>query len=141
MLLSGKNIFIVEDDTRNRIIFQIMIKRVGANVEFDLWGRQTLERMQKVGKLDLIVLDLMLRYGESGYDIFQQIRQIPEYDAVPIVAVSAADPSTAIPKTREMGFSGFIAKPLNDDLFAEQILQLVNGEHVWYAGDRFEKTK
>lgn len=140
MLLGNKHIFIVEDNTQNRVIYQIVMVRNGAHVEFDRWGRDTLNTMKRLRKIDLIILDLMLPSGESGYDIFEQIRAVPEYNDVPIIAVSAADPSTAIPKAQAMGFSGFIAKPINDDLFPDQIARIIAGEAVWYAGDRFESA-
>jgi len=89
-------------------------------------------------RVDLIILDLMLHNGISGYDIFDQIRAVPTYDAVPIVAVSAAEPAIALPKTQRQGFSGFISKPIDDTLFPKQVAQLLAGEQVWYAGERYQ---
>ncbi|MDZ4770914.1 MAG: hypothetical protein SGJ24_17450 [Chloroflexota bacterium] len=37
-------------------------------------------------RFDLIILDLMLSQGVSGYDIFRRIRALAEFDAIPIVA-------------------------------------------------------
>ncbi len=138
MSLANKRIFIVEDNVHNRVVYKIALTRHGAQLDFDPWGRQTLQKMSALEHIDLIVLDLMLPSGYSGYDIYAKIRNIPEFDDVPIVAVSAADPSVAIPKTREMGFSGFITKPIDDDLFPEQIVKIINGEQVWDVGGRFE---
>ena len=81
-------------------------------------------------------LDLMLKDNVSGFDLYDEIRSLPKYADVPIVAVSAIDPSIAIPKTRAKGFSGFIAKPIDSHLFAKQIAALLEGEQIWYAGER-----
>ena len=137
MSIQGRTIFIVEDNPINRAIYQIIMLRNGATVEFDRWGRETLYRLERFGRVDLIILDLMLGMGDSGYQIFEKIRQLPAYNETPIVAVSAADPSIAIPKTKKMGFSGFIAKPIDDDLFPQQLADIIAGESVWYAGERF----
>ncbi|MCI0713218.1 MAG: response regulator [Chloroflexi bacterium] len=134
MDLTGKRIFIVEDDTRNRVIYQIMMVRHGAQVHFDKWGRNTVEKIKEFGKVDLIILDLMITGGTSGFTIFKEIRREHEFDYIPIVAVSAADPSTAIPRAQEMGFTGYISKPIDDDLFPEQLWRIMNGEQVWYVG-------
>jgi CheY-like chemotaxis protein len=138
VILDGKRIFVVEDNLQNRVIFKMMLISQGAWVEFDRWGRDALWRLQAFKNVDLIILDLMLRGGMSGYTIFDEIRSLPEFAQVPIIAVSAAEPAVAIPTTQEKGFSGFIAKPINDDLFPKQIARIIAGEAVWYAGDRFE---
>jgi two-component system cell cycle response regulator DivK len=134
MDLSGKRIFILEDDTRNRVIYQIMMVRRGALVQFDKWGKDTVTKIKEFGKVDLIVLDLRITGGMSGFEIFEEIRYDSELDHVPIVAVSAADPSTAVTVAQKLGFNGFISKPINDDLFPEQLWRIMNGEQVWYVG-------
>ena len=35
------------------------------------------------------------------------------------------------------GFSGFIAKPINDDVFPQQLADLMEGKEIWYAGERY----
>lgn len=137
MLLKGKTIFIVEDNTQNRVVFQMVLIVNGARVEFDRWGRECMSRLKSLVQVDLIVLDLMLTNGITGYDIFKEIRTIPAYDHVPIVAVSASEPAVALPKTKELGFSGFIAKPIDDELFPQQLARLIAGEQIWYAGARY----
>ena len=138
MILEGRHIFIVEDDIRNRIVYQILMVRSGAQVEFDRWGRDTLDQMKKYREYDLIILDLMLPKGTSGFDIYDKIRADGAFDDVPIVAVSAADPSYAIPKAKQMGFSGFIAKPINDMVFPDQLARIIAGEKVWSTDDGSE---
>ena len=134
MLLVGKTIFIVEDNTMNRVIYQISLGKNGAFLEFDRWGRDTLEKMKYMSKIDLIILDLMLPNGESGFTIFEQIRKLSQYDTVPIVAVSASEPAVAIPVAQKLGFSGFIAKPIDSKIFPEQVAQIMNGESLWITG-------
>ena len=134
MLLKNKQIFIAEDNLQNRVIFQIMLVKHGAQVHFERWGNGSVFQLKRMGQVDAIILDLMLAYGVSGYDIFDQIRSVPEFAKVPIVAVSATEPSLGIPKTREKGFAGFIAKPIDDELFPQQIAAIINGEQIWYSG-------
>jgi CheY-like chemotaxis protein len=137
MSLNGKHIFIVEDNLQNRIIFQMTLLKAGAQVDFDRWGRDTLHRLQNLSNVDLIILDLMLPGGISGYAIFDQIHALPQYSQVPIVAVSATEPSIGIPMTRQKGFAGFIGKPIDSTLFPHQLEQILRGEPVWYAARSF----
>jgi CheY-like chemotaxis protein len=132
MLLKNKRVFIVEDNLSNRAITQLMLEQQGAKTAIDRWGKQVCQRLQEFAPVDLIMLDLMFPDGVSGYDVFDQIRAMPEFENVPIVAVSAADPSEALPRLRKKGFAGFISKPL-DFNFPQQIAKILNGEQVWFA--------
>jgi CheY-like chemotaxis protein len=134
MLLQNKRIFAVEDNLENRIITLISLTRQGAEVEFDRWGLQTISKLRAFAPVDVILLDLMLGHGITGYDIFDQIRAIPEFAHVPIVAVSASDPNAAIPRTKAKGFAAYIAKPIDDDLFPTQIAKILEKQPVWHAG-------
>jgi CheY-like chemotaxis protein len=136
MILKDKRIFIVEDNMQNRLVFQMALIRHGASVDFERWGRDTLYHLQNLSRVDLIVLDLMLAEGITGFDIFDQIRGLGKYDAVPIIAVSAMDPSIAIPRLRKQGFSGFIAKPIDNIQFPRQLASIMAGEAVWSVGER-----
>lgn len=134
--LSGKRIFITEDDLQNRVVYTMALKFSGAQIDFDRFGKETLQKL-RFYRPDLIVLDLMLAHADSGYEIFRQIRDASEFAHVPIVAISASDPSFALPKCQELGFSGFIAKPIDEDLLVDQILRLLQGEQVWHVGERY----
>jgi CheY-like chemotaxis protein len=133
MYLKNKRIFILEDNLENKAIAQMLLERAGATVTVDRWATETLNHLKKFAPIDVILLDLMLPGQITGYDIFQQIRQCPEFNYTPIVAVSAADVSTAVPKAQDMGFSGFISKPIDFRLFAQQIKQVADGESIWHT--------
>jgi CheY-like chemotaxis protein len=135
LLLSDKHIFIVEDNLENRVVFQMCLIRHGANVEFERWGRDAVRRLKTLSQVDLIVLDLMLKDGKSGLELCDEIRRLPKFANIPVVAVSAMDPSIAIPLTREKGFDGFIAKPIDIKLFPKQLQSLIEGQQVWYYGE------
>jgi CheY-like chemotaxis protein len=131
ILLKNKRIFMVEDKVENRSIMQLLLEQQGAKVAFERWGRDTVERLQAFAPVDLILLDLMLPNNVTGYDIFDRIKAVPEFSDIPIVAVSAMDAAVAIPRVREKGFAGFIAKPIEFDGFAYQIAQAINRKPIW----------
>jgi two-component system, cell cycle response regulator DivK len=131
MILINRNIFILEDNSLNRAIYQITLGKNGATLVFDQWGHNTVEKLKQIKKLDLIILDLMLPDGQSGFDIFEHIRALHGHDNVPIIAVSASERAIALPKARALGFSGYIAKPIDADLFPRQIVNIILGESIW----------
>lgn len=132
--LQNKRIFLIEDNLENRAIMQILLEQNGATTSFERWGTNTVKRLRAFVPVDIILLDLMFPRGVTGYDIFDSIREHSEFDNIPIVAVSASDPSTAIPKTKAKGFDGFITKPIDYDRFPDQINAILNKESVWDIG-------
>ena len=136
MSLKNRRIFIVEDNWQNRVVYQMMLIRHEALVYFESWGANTIASLKKIANVDVIVLDLTLGQGISGFDLFEQIRELPNFATVPIVAVSAMDPAIAIPETRSKGFAGFIAKPIDIHIFPDQLATIIAGEAIWHVGER-----
>lgn len=130
--LQDKRIFYVEDDARNRSVVQILLQHAGATVEFDRWGfAETAIPKIRSFRPDLILLDLMLPANVSGYEVYEALRRIPQFDGVPVVFVSASDPEIEIPKAKAHGVNGFIAKPINIQRFTQQLLEVMNGAAIW----------
>lgn len=134
MSIKGKRILIVEDNSLNRVVYQITLGVQGAVLEFDRWGREAITRLKAGRDFDLVILDLMLHDGISGFDIFQEIRTMPQFNTVPIVAISASEPVIAMARARDLGFSGFISKPIDEAYFVGQIDKLIAGEEIWHDG-------
>jgi two-component system cell cycle response regulator DivK len=134
--LKGKRIFYVEDNVPNRALAQLLLEQHGAAIHFERWGNEAdiITRLRSFMPVDLVLLDLMFPGKVTGYDIYDDIRCLPEFNAVPIVAISAADPSIEMPKARAKGFAGYISKPISLMQFPRQVADLINGQHIWYAG-------
>jgi len=130
MPLTAKHIFIVEDNVGNRSIMLTILQMAGAKTSFDQWGRQTVERLQKAGDVDMILMDLMLPNGLTGYDVFDQIKAIPELSNIPVVIVSASDPNVEMKKARAKGFQGFIPKPISYN-FPITLAAILAGQQIW----------
>jgi CheY-like chemotaxis protein len=134
MLLDGKRIFVIEDDSSNLAIIRTILLRQGASVPFDVWGTGTVESMRRSLPIDLVLLDLALPKGVSGYDVYDQIRATPDLANVPVVVVTAADPGIEMNKARAKGITGFISKPIKYGAFAQSVAAVLEGKPVWEDG-------
>lgn len=134
MTLRNKRVYIVEDNEDNIYVLLRLLRKHGASVQIDWWAKGEREKVLKALPIDVILLDLMLPQGRSGFDVFDELRTIAELDDVPIVAVSAADVSVAMPVAEEKGFAGYISKPVDFELFPQQIAAIIDGDEVW-AGE------
>lgn len=129
--LRGKRIFIVEDNVTNLAVFATTLRQQGASVIQDAWNVGTVSILEQQLPIDLILLDINLRRGISGYDVFDEIKANPKLAEIPVVAVTSLDPETEIPKAQAKGFSGFISKPISGLNFPHQIASVIAGEPVW----------
>jgi CheY-like chemotaxis protein len=132
-LLSGKRVFVVEDDITNIAVISTLLKKEEALVGFARWSANTIGSLKLMSPIDAILLDLNLDRGVSGFEIFDRIRANAEFSTIPIVAVSAIDPTLAMTEARKRGFAGFISKPVDFSLFASQIASIIEGKQVWFA--------
>jgi len=135
MLLQGIRVFYIEDDMNNRTVVRMLTERSGGVFDYEQWGFPEIA-VHKLHRFhpQIILLDLYFAHQKTGYDLLQIIRREPKFHDVPIVAVSAADAATEIPKARTYGFDGYIAKPLDPYLFPDQLNTILKGGSVWYAG-------
>ena len=131
MLLANKHIFIVEDNAANAGIMLTTLQMHGATTHFDRWGTHAVHRLKDLGRIDLILMDLMLANNVSGYDVYDQIKATPEIASIPIVIVSASDASLEMNKAREKGFTGYISKPIDFTSFPKMIAAILEGKAVW----------
>lgn len=131
MPLKNKRIAVIEDDVTNMAIIAMLLKQKGVLVIQDPWNSDTIGRLRQSLPIDLILLDLMLRHGVSGYDIYDQVRACPDLAHIPVVIVSASDPALEMNRAREKGAVGYIEKPISYNDFAHQIESVLQGVEVW----------
>ncbi|MFK2824116.1 response regulator [Bacillus sp. B190/17] len=122
-LLQGKKILIVDDDMRNIFSLTAALERYQVEVVFAENGREGIEALQKNPEIDLILMDIMMP-EMNGFQAIQEIRQIPEFQSLPIIALTAKAMKNDRKQCIEAGASDYISKPIN----VEQLFSIVQ---VW----------
>ena len=130
-ILDGKRIFLVEDDVLNVGVFTTALSKQGASVYQDVLGYGIVQHIIENLPIDLILMDIMLKRGQDGYQIFSQVKADPRLANIPTVAVTSMDPETHIAKAKEAGFAGFISKPINAMEFPKLLVRVLGGDKVW----------
>jgi two-component system cell cycle response regulator DivK len=122
---------VVEDDAGGMAIIGVMMRYLGINVVINTTGEDVLTIAHAMKpKPNVFFLDINLP-RTSGYDIIQQIRSDPEFKDTIVVAVTAQDADTEIPKCRAAGFNAYIGKPISRMRFPRQLRRILSGEPVW----------
>jgi two-component system chemotaxis sensor kinase CheA len=86
-------------------------------------GRQGIKVLQESPDINLILMDIMMPEMD-GYEAISAIRQIPQYEDLPIIALTAKAMKNDREKCIEAGASDYISKPVH----LEQLFSLMQ---VW----------
>jgi two-component system cell cycle response regulator DivK len=133
--LRNVNVLIVEDNVRNYALLARLLSFMGVNqTEWRRSGWQVLEfARDALQQVDLILLDIHLP-EEDGYQVLTRLREDERFSDTRVVAVTADVSDVNLSRAKTVGFDGFLAKPINVDLFPDQIRRILNGELVWDLG-------
>jgi two-component system cell cycle response regulator DivK len=112
-------ILVIEDNEQNLYLTTFILEAHGYEVVPARDGRAGIELARQV-KPVLILLDIQLPEMD-GYAVAQELKDCPELDDVPIVAVT----SYAMVGDRERilaaGCTGYIEKPIDPETFLDQV--------------------
>jgi two-component system cell cycle response regulator DivK len=129
--LSEVNALVVEDDAGGMAIIGVMMRYLGIRAYINTSGQGVIEMAHAMKPApDIILLDINLP-RTNGYEILKQIRADDRLKDVLVVAVTAQDADSEIPKCKEAGFDGYIGKPLSRSRFPRQVKRILGGESVW----------
>ncbi|MEU6005287.1 HAMP domain-containing protein, partial [Streptomyces sp. NPDC047453] len=115
---AGRTVLVVDDDARNLFALSGILELHGFRVLHAENGRKGIETLVGNPDIALVLMDVMMPEMD-GYTATSEIRRLPQYVELPIIAVTAK----AMPGDREKslasGASDYVTKPVDtDDLIA-----------------------
>ncbi|HEX9963316.1 MAG TPA: response regulator [Pyrinomonadaceae bacterium] len=121
--LEGKKVLIVDDDIRNIFALTSALERQQMQVVYAENGRDGIETLKKTAGIEGVLMDIMMPEMD-GYEAMREIRQIPKFKSIPIIAVTAKAMKGDRQKCLEAGASDYITKPVD----TERLLSLLR---IW----------
>ena len=122
-IFKDKKILLVDDDVRNIFALSSVLGEKEMLVEVAENGKEALQKMEKSDGLDLVLMDIMMPEMD-GYETMRRIRKLPEYQKLPIIALTAKAMKGDRQKCIEAGASDYLSKPID----IEKLLSLMQ---VW----------
>jgi len=119
---ADKTILIIEDNQDSRFIMRTFLAQTGANI-IELNDGVNALKTFKNNKIDIVIIDVNLPNGISGFDILTEIRKIDEN--VPIIIETALAMSDKRSKAFSLGCDDYITKPFNKENFLDRINNLI----------------
>jgi len=114
----GNKILVVDDDPEISSLVQYTLESLGHEVKVCDNGREVMDVLRSY-KPQLLVLDVMLP-GIDGYSLATQISEDGELNTLPIVVLSALEPSRTMFQ-RFSQVAAFLTKPFNTDDLMEAV--------------------
>ena len=110
-VLEGKRVLLVDDDMRNAFALSRVLSRRGVDVTKADNGQRALEILAE-SEFDLILMDIMMPVMD-GYETIMRIREQPELQYVPIIALTAKAMREDREKCLRVGASDYLTKPVD----------------------------
>lgn len=118
-----QRILYIEDNLENRTLAQRILTASGYEVVVAASGGEGLALAARE-RPTLILVDINMP-GIDGYTVTSQLREMPHLARVPIIALTANVMRGDREKTLAAGCDGYIQKPIDIDLFPQQLARFI----------------
>jgi signal transduction histidine kinase/CheY-like chemotaxis protein len=117
--LVGKNVLIVEDNPINQMLVANVVKRWNMNAISVINGQECLFELQRQ-PIDIILMDLQMPVMD-GYEASRQIRLLPDFSSLPIIALTANNVQEHKDRCLSIGMNDFLSKPVSLSLLKNKV--------------------
>ena len=133
------NILLVEDNLINQKVFLGILAKSGINITLANNGQEVLDILLKNTTFDIIFMDINMPIMD-GYTATKYIRENPNYDMIPIIALTALTSRTEIASVFDVGMNAYLAKPLKKEkLFSALYMFIKNKKYERRKSIRYEE--
>ena len=122
-ILKDKTVLIADDDVRNIFSLTKALELHGMKVIPAMDGKEALNTLKNDPTIDVVLMDMMMPEMD-GYESIREIRTMPEFKNLPVLAVTSKAMMGDREKCIAVGASDYISKPVDID-------QLISLLRVW----------
>jgi len=122
--MDQKKVLIVDDELSILVPLKFLLEKNNYRVDLAQSGKDALEKISQ-SKPDLILLDIMLP-DLDGYEIFQMIRENPDWDDIKVIYLSAKNRDVDIAKGLNLGVDAYVTKPFSNSELLEKVQMLIS---------------
>jgi len=111
----SSRVLLVEDNIINQKVFTGILGKSAIDIKVANHGQEALDMLNREEKnFDIIFMDINMPVMD-GYNCALEIRKIPIYDSVPIIALSALTSPSEVEKMFDSKMNAYLAKPLKKE--------------------------
>jgi signal transduction histidine kinase/HAMP domain-containing protein len=110
----GERVLIVDDDVRNVFALTSVLEQHGLAVLYAENGREGIEVLEQHDDVRVVLMDIMMPEMD-GYATTAAIRRMPQFEGLPIIALTAKAMKGDREKAIDSGASDYVTKPVDPD--------------------------
>ena len=119
-------ILLVEDNAQNRYLATFLLEQAGFILVHASNGLEALETARQEPP-DLVLMDIQMPEMD-GYEAARRMLEIKGCENVPIVAVTSYAMAGDRARAMNLGFAGYIEKPIDTAVFVQTVRQFLPTE-------------
>lgn len=119
-----RRILVIDDKVENRSVLINLLTPLGFKLSEASHGQQGLEQLQET-QIDIILTDLVMPVMD-GFEFTRRCRKIPQFQHIPVIAVSASVFEYHQQQSAEAGCDDFIPKPIDADILLKKLQQYLD---------------
>ncbi len=113
---AGDTLLLAEDNEINRSIIAGLLAGTDIVIEMAQTGQEALDQLQANPRISVILMDIQMPIMD-GFEAATKIRQNPDHDRIPIIAVTGNTLESEIQHISNAGMNGHVAKPIDVNTF------------------------
>jgi CheY-like chemotaxis protein len=124
--MAQSHALVIDDNQQNRRVLAQLLSKQGVRCTEVSDPRKLASLLPTLDSVDVVFLDLEMP-GLDGYKAKDLLRS--NLAATPIIAYTVH--VSEINVVKQLGFDGFLGKPLDNARFPDQLARILRGEPVW----------
>lgn len=116
-------ICVIEDNIPIRKLFSTLLKKSGFEVADFGDGASAVDWL-KANTPDIVLMDILLP-DINGTELLANVRALPGKSSIKVIAITGFASSNDKEKYMEIGFNGYLPKPINTASFVSDIQSLI----------------
>ena len=116
------HVLLIDDESASRLVMASRLRDAGYEMTVAENGAQALTCAREQ-RFDLVLLDAALAAGIPGLEVCRRLKQMPQYQAVPLVLIGRSSSREDVPKGYEAGCDAYLLK--SDLPLLEHVLKVL----------------
>ena len=123
-------ILIIDDDPDITEAMSVVLTNRGYDVDSAADGSEGMDKLE-ANRPDVIILDVMMRTRQEGFELSRELKGNDEYKDIPILMLTAVKDKTGLDFKTTAGdeawlpVEGFLDKPVKPDVLLEKVQSLL----------------
>ena len=128
--MKNAKILIIDDDPDITEAMKVVLQTRDYKVTSAASGGEGLKKV-KIDNPDLVILDIMMEKGDTGFDVARELKNDPSTKNIPILMLTAIKEKTGLDFTKEAGdeawlpVDDYVEKPLKPEELLSKVEKLL----------------